>query len=249
LLVLSILAFDFSGWDGASTYAGEVDEPQRNYPRAIMVALAVLVACYVLPVIAGVAVTTDSAVWSDAAGWPVIGELIGGRWLGGLLAAAGLVSMGGLFNAQLLYVSRLPYVMASDGWLPKALAKVSRSTAVPMTAIISFCAITGVFAALSFGGLAVIQSLMYAGVVMLELLALVVLRVRRPEAARNFRVPGDWAGLAYVCVAPFAVAMLLLIAVMRDWREYGWDVVVVGLVVSGGVGLFWVRRRAGVVVE
>ena len=249
LLVLSILAFDFSGWDGASTYAGEVDEPQRNYPRAIMGALAVLVACYVLPVIAGVAVTTDSAVWSDAAGWPVIGELIGGRWLGGLLAAAGLVSMGGLFNAQLLYVSRLPYVMASDGWLPKALAKVSRSTAVPMTAIISFCAITGVFAALSFGGLAVIQSLMYAGVVMLELLALVVLRVRRPEAARNFRVPGDWAGLAYVCVAPFAVAMLLLIAVMRDWREYGWDVVVVGLVVAGGVGLFWVRRRAGVVVE
>jgi len=249
LLVLSILAFDFSGWDGASTYAGEVDEPQRNYPRAIMVALAVLVACYVLPVIAGVAVTTDSAVWSDAAGWPVIGELIGGRWLGGLLAAAGLVSMGGLFNAQLLYVSRLPYVMASDGWLPKALAKVSRNTAVPITAIISICAITGVFAALSFGGLAVIQSLMYAGVVMLELLALVVLRVRRPEAARNFRVPGDWAGLAYVCVAPFAVAMLLLIAVMRDWREYGWDVVVVGLVVAGGVGLFWVRRRAGVVVE
>jgi len=56
LLVLSILAFDFSGWDGASTYAGEVDEPQRNYPRAIMVALAVLVACYVLPVIAGVVV-------------------------------------------------------------------------------------------------------------------------------------------------------------------------------------------------
>ena len=214
-----------------------------------MVALAVLVACYVLPVIAGVAVTTDPAVWSDAAGWPLIGELIGGRWLGGLLAAAGLVSMWGLFNAQLLYASRLPYVMASDGWLPKALAKVTRNTAVPMTAIISFCAITGVFAALSFGGLAVIQSLMYAGVVMLELLALVVLRVRRPEAARNFRVPGNWAGLAYVCLAPFAAAMLLLIAVMRDWREYGWDLFVVGLVVAGGVGLFWVRRRAGVVVE
>jgi len=35
LLVLSILAFDYSGWDGASTYAGEVDEPQRNYPREL----------------------------------------------------------------------------------------------------------------------------------------------------------------------------------------------------------------------
>jgi len=249
LLVLSILAFDFSGWDGASTYAGEVDEPQRNYPRAVLVALAVLVACYMFPVIAGVAVTTDPAVWSDTAGWPVIGELIGGRWLGGLLAAAGLVSMWGLFNAQLLYASRLPYVMARDGWLPKALAKASVKTAVPTVAILSFCAITGVFAALSFGGLAVIQSLLYAGVIMLELLALVIMRVRSPNATRNFRVPGGWAGMAYVCLAPFAAAMLLSIAVMRDWKAYWRDLIVVGLVVVGGMSLYWVRRRAGVVAE
>jgi amino acid transporter len=243
LLVLSILAFDYSGWDGASTYAGEVDEPQRNYPKAIALALAVLVACYVLPVIAGVAVTTDPAVWSDTAGWPVIGQLIGGRWLGGLMAAAGLVSMWGLFNAQLLYASRLPYVMARDGWLPKVLANVSAKTAVPTVATIVFCAITGAFAALSFGGLAVIQSLMYAGLVMLELLALVILRVRRPEAARNFQVPGGWGGLAYVCVAPFAATMLLLFAVLPNWRTYGWDLMLVALVVAGGVSLYWMRRK------
>lgn len=249
LLVLSILAFDYSGWDGASTYAGEVDEPQRNYPRAIAVALTVLVACYIFPVIAGIAVTTDPAVWSDAAGWPVIGQLIGGRWLGGLLAAAGLVSMWGLFTAQLLYASRLPYVMARDGWLPKVLAKASPKTAVPTVATIVFCAITGVFAALSFGGLAVIQSLMYAGLVVLELLALVMLRVRRPGAARNFRVPGGWGGLAYVVVAPFLAAMLLLFAVVPNWRAYWWDLMVVGLVVMGGVSLYWLRRRrAGVPV-
>lgn len=250
LLVLSILAFDFSGWDGASTYAKEVDEPQRNYPRAILAALAVLVACYIFPVIAGVAVTTDPAVWSDTEGWPVIGQLIGGRWLGGLLAAAGLVSMWGLFNAQLLYASRLPYVMARDGWLPKGLAKVSPKTAVPAVAIISFCAVTAVFAALSFGGLAMIQSLMYAGVIVLELLALVMMRVRRPGAARNFRVPGGWGGLAYVCLAPLAAAMLLVFAVMRDGGGYGWDLVVAGLVVVVGMSLYWMRRRrAGVEVE
>src|SRR6516165_526451 len=230
LLVLSILAFDYSGWDGASTYAGEVDEPQRNYPKAIAVALTVLVACYIFPVIAGIAVTTDPAVWSDAAGWPVIGQLIGGRWLGGLLAAAGLVSMWGPFTAQLIYASRLRCGM-------------------PTVATIVFCAITGVFAALSFGGLAVIQSLMYAGLVVLELLALVMLRVRRPGAARNFRVPGGWGGLAYVVVAPFAGAMLLLFAVVPNWRAYWWDLMVVGLVVMGGVSLYWLRRRrAGVPV-
>jgi amino acid transporter len=69
LLVLSILAFNYSGWDSATTYAGEVDEPQRNYPRAIGIALTVLVGCYLLPVLAGVAATTDATAWSDTAGW------------------------------------------------------------------------------------------------------------------------------------------------------------------------------------
>jgi hypothetical protein len=93
----------------------------------------------------------------------------------------------------------------------------------------------------------VIQSLMYGGLVMLELLALVMLRVRNPEARRNFRVPGGWGGLAYVCVAPFVASMLLAFAVMRDWKAYRWNMIVVGMVVGGGVSLYWVRRgRAGV---
>ena len=128
LLVLSIVVFNFSGWDCASTYAAEVDEPQRNYPKAIAIALVIMVLSYLLPVIAGVSLTTDPKIWSDAAGWPAVAELIGGHWLGNLLAAAGLVSMWGLFNAQLLYASRLPYVLAYDRWLPKALAKVSPRT-------------------------------------------------------------------------------------------------------------------------
>jgi hypothetical protein len=68
LLVLSILAFNYSGWDSASTYAGEVDEPQRNYPRAIGIALTVLVCCYLLPVLAGVAATTDATAWKRYGG-------------------------------------------------------------------------------------------------------------------------------------------------------------------------------------
>jgi amino acid transporter len=127
------------------------------------------------------------------------------------------------------------------------LAKLSPKTAVPTAATISFCVVTGSFAALSFGGLAVIQSLMYGGLVMLELLALVILRVRYPEARRNFRVPGGWGGLAYVCLAPLGCALLLLFAVARDWKAFRWDMIVVGMVVLSGASLYWIRRRrAGV---
>jgi amino acid transporter len=115
LLGLSIISFNFSGWDNVSTYAAEVDRPQRNYPLAIAGALVAMVLCYLLPLLAGLSVTTDSAYWNTDAGWPVISRLIGDPWLGGLVAAAGITSMWALFNAQLLYVSRLPFVLANDG--------------------------------------------------------------------------------------------------------------------------------------
>jgi amino acid transporter len=243
LLGLSIIVFDCSGWENASTYAGEVDQPQRNYPRALGLALLVLVLCYLFPVIAGVTVTTSPAIWSSDAGWPVISQLIGGRWLGILVAFAGLVSMWGLFNAQLLYISRLPYVLACDGWLPAFLARVSPGAGVPKMAILCCGVITAISAAFSFGSLAIIQCLLYAGGLTLEFLALLVLRIRRPNAHRSFRVPGGWLGLGYVCVSPFAFAALLLFATLRDWRSYPVQLFVVGAVVAFGVAVYFARRK------
>jgi len=243
LLGLSYVVFNYSGWDNVSTYAAEVDRPQRNYPFAIGIGLVVVTLTYFLPVIAGISVSTDPQVWSADAGWPSIAELIGGRWLGALLAAAGLVGTWCLFNAQLLYVSRLPFVMACDGWFPKALRRISPDTAVPKLAVVGFCALTAVFVALSFGSLAVIQCLTYAGALTLEFLALIILRIRYPNAPRSFRVPGGWWGMAYVCLTPFAFAALVVYATLRDWRSIQGQLLVVGVAVLGGVILYFARRR------
>ena len=243
LLGLSIIAFNYSGWDNVSTFAGEVDQPQRNYPRALGGALTLTVLCYLFPVMAGVSLTTSPDVWNADAGWPVIAQLIGGRWLGTLIAAAGLVSMWGLFNAQLLYVSRLPYVMARDGWLPEVIAKISPNTAVPKVAILGCCGICALFAALSFGSLAVIYCLLNMAGLTLEFLALVVSRIRRPDAQRSFRVPGGWLGMSYVCLTPFVAAVFLLIAIFRDWRSYPGQILVVGAIALASVVLYFARRK------
>jgi amino acid transporter len=170
LLGLSIISFNYSGWDNVSTFAAEVDRPQRNYPRAMGAAMVAMVLSYLLPVLAGLSVTTDPAVWNPDAGWPVIARMIGGRLLGELLAAAGIVSMWSLFNAQLLYVSRLPFAMASDAWLPRVIAEVPPDGAAPKVAIASFCAIAAVFAVFSFGSLAVIICLLYTAALVLNFL-------------------------------------------------------------------------------
>lgn len=243
LLGLSTIVFNFGGWDNVSPFAGEVDQPQRNYPRALAVTLVVAVLSYLLPVIAGVSVTTDPQVWSADAGWPVIAQLIGGRWLGNLIAAAGLVSMWNLFNSQMLYVSRLPFVMAQDGWLPQVFSKVS-DAAAPTIAILVISGLAAIFSALSFGSLALIQCLLYTAALVLEYVALVVLRVRRPDAHRSFRVPGRWWGLAYVCLLPLAASAVVLIVTLREWRSFPGQMAVVAMIVSSGLTLYFVRRKA-----
>jgi amino acid transporter len=185
-------------------------------------------------------------VWNADAGWPAIARLIGGRLLGSLLAAAGVVSMWSLFNAQLLYISRLPLVMACDGWLPKVAANVTRDTAVPKFAILFFCAITAIFAALSFGALVVIICLLNTAALALEFLALIVLRVRRPNAVRSFRIPGGWLGISCVCVPFFSVATMVLVSTLREWRNFPGQLVVVGIIVFSGATLYFLRRKVAV---
>jgi amino acid transporter len=242
LLGLSYIVFNYSGWDNVSTYAAEVDQPRRNYPRAIAAALVIVILGYLLPVIAGISITTDRQIWAPDAGWPVIARLIGGPWLGSLIAAAGLVSAWALANALLFYVSRMPLVLARDGWLPARLAHVASDSATPRAAVIVCALLAALLAAFPFGGLAVIQCLLYAGALALEFIALVILRLRRPHASRPFRIPAGWLGLGYVCIAPCLFGALVLAATLRDWRSFPQQMVVVSVVVMSGVMLYFIRR-------
>ena len=129
-LGLGTVLWNYMGWDNTSTFAGEVNDPHRNYPRGILLALLMTVTAYLLPTLAGIAVTTDVNLWSESHGWPEIGALAAGPWLGVVLAIGALASSWSLFNSQLLYVSRLLYAMAQDGWLPSPLRSADRKSVV-----------------------------------------------------------------------------------------------------------------------
>jgi amino acid transporter len=242
LVGLSIVIFNYSAWDNASTFAGEVDEPRRNYPRALGLALVATVLVYVLPVLAGLSVTTDPLVWSAEAGWPAVAHRIGGPWMGSLLAGAGLVSTWSLFSSSQLYVSRLPYVMACDGWLPHGMARASGEAGVPRVALAWSCVITSIFAAVSFGNLVVMYVLLYGLALALEFLALILLRVRQPKAVRAFAVPGGWLGIVYVCLAPLGVATAVLLASLLEEHSHAGEYLVVAAILVSGVTLYLARR-------
>jgi amino acid transporter len=242
-LGLSVVLWNYSGWQSVSTFAEEVDNPERNYPRALMITTPLVVAAYLLPVLAGIALTTDRSVWSESQGWPVIARGLGGNWLGLIVALAALCSAYSLFNSQLLNVSRLPYAMALEGWLTKPLALVSKRTGVPIVTLITFCAISAVFALLPFRKLVLIDMLLYVAGLSLQFIALIALRRKRPDMKRPFRIPGGQLSVLLVTLAPMLLAALVLVtSVSGEGADLRQALIVCGMII-GGVGIYFARQR------
>ena len=58
------LARNLNYWDSVSTLAGEVNDPARTFPRAMVLAVLMVVLMYLLPTMAALGVTTDASEWS-----------------------------------------------------------------------------------------------------------------------------------------------------------------------------------------
>jgi len=241
-LGLATVMWNYCGWDNVSTFAGEVNNAQRAYPRALLAALPLTIAAYLLPLVAGISVTTRAEVWNESAGWPVIAQIIGGPWLGMTMAVAALLSTWSLFNSQVLYISRLPYAMACYGWLPAIFTRASRRTGVPTTALAASCAVSAIFAALPFGKLVVIDILLYCAALSLEFVALIALRRKRPEMARPFRMPGNWPTLALVSLLPMGFAAVVVKASIGDEKSAWQQGAVAFALIASGVALYYARR-------
>jgi amino acid transporter len=153
------------------------------------------------------------------------------------IALAGMTSAVALFNALLLAYSRIPYVMATDGLLPSALARTDRR-GTPRFAVLFAAVCYSVFMLLPFSGLFVADVLLYSLALMLELASLVMLRAREPELRGAFRIPLGTRGVAFLAALPMAVLILVVALSFAD-GENGLPAVL-GAAVAIGLGpLCW----------
>jgi amino acid transporter len=214
---LLIAMWNYMGWDNASTIATEVERPQRTYPRAMLVAVAIVALSYVLPVAALWMTGLAPSVW-ETGSWAEIAGLLGGPLLRIGLVIGGMVSAFGMFNALVMSYSRLPLAMAQDGMLPRVFGKVNRRRA-PWVAILACAVGWAMCLGLGFERLVTIDILLYGISLALEFVALIVLRIREPELPRAFRVPGGMFGAVGIGVMPI---LLLGFSVVRSENEQVW---------------------------
>jgi amino acid transporter len=204
-----VTLWNYMGWDNASTVAQEVEEPQRNYPRAMLASVALVAGTYILP-LAAVAVAGipadrfSTGAWTDAAG-ALLGPGVWGSALVLAIVLGGMLNGLGMFNALVLSYSRVPYAMAEEGLLPVAVASSLRRTTgagVPWVSVLLCSAAWALALRFSFERLISIDLVLYGGALLLEFVALVVLRLREPQLVRPFRVPGGIWGAVAVGIGP-----------------------------------------------
>jgi amino acid transporter len=202
------------GWDNASTIAHEVKYAKRTYIKAMLVSVTVVLVSYMLPIAAVWRTGLDPNSWTTG-GWVDVARIFGGKGLAITVMLGGALATMSTFNALVLSLSRLPSAMARDGFLPKVFAKENRR-GVPYVAVIVFAVIWGLCIGIGFGRNVMLDVMLTGLSLVLEFVALIVFRIREPQLARVFRIPG---GLPVLVLLSIPTIILVAITMVRNYSE------------------------------
>ena len=212
----------YSGWQFLPMAAGEVREPQRNVPRAIVGGALLVLALYLLINTAYLyalpfwqVASANSTAYPDA---PSVATLAVHTFLGGraapIAALLFLISTIGSLNGVILSAARVPYAAARDGLFFAPFGRLSPRSRVPLTSLVllgvwgALLALTGTFDQLT--NMAVMS---YATFWIPVSLAVIVLRRKLPNEPRPFRVRGyPLVPLVFALVMVWIVASALITA-------------------------------------
>jgi amino acid transporter len=239
-----VALWNYMGWDNASTIAGEVERPQRTYPIAMLLTVGLVAVTYVIPVAAVAHTGLDPRGWSTG-GWVDVGRALGGEWLARAIVVGGVLCGIGMFNALVLSYTRVPMVMARDGFLPRAFARTLPSSGTPWVSVLVCCVLWTACLTLGFERLIELDVLVYGLSLLLEFVALVALRLREPSLPRPFRVPGGTVGASLLGVLPMTLIAVALWS-GRHESAVGGSLPTLGLgamLVVAGPLVYWIGRR------
>jgi amino acid transporter len=230
-----LLIFAYTGVEMALAPSGEIREPARTVPRAILLALALVTTFYVaIQLVAQAALGPRLAQETAAPLAQAAGRFLGRAGLTLMLAGA-VCSMFGYLCSDMLCMPRTIYAFARDGFLPAVFARIHPTWRTPAVAIWTNAAIVLLFASSqTFQALAIVSNV---GTLLLYLLccgaALELARRDVRMADAPFTFPGAW-------LAPAAGATLVVwILSTATAREFA----VTGGVLAAATLAYVVRKR------
>jgi amino acid transporter len=242
-----IAAYDYWGYYNVCFLGDEIKDPGKNIPRALLLSIALVACLYIVMNVSILAVLPWQEVASagtQGAGSFVIStfmERIYGPWTARVVTALIMwTAFASVFSLMLGY-SRVPYAAALDGNYFKAFAKVHPKYRFPYVSLLALGGVTAAFCFLRLADL--IAALVVIRILLqflVQAIGVIVLRVRRPEMPRPFRMwlyplPALLASAGFLFVLfgrpnfgkeiRYAIVILLVglaIYMGRAWRDREW---------------------------
>jgi amino acid transporter len=202
-MVSALWAYD--GWNNVSMVASEIQNPQKNLPRSLILGLLAVVATYLLINVAYFYVLGPEQVAGSNRLATDVMTHIHGPLAGKAVTIAVLISIFAALNGSILSGSRVPYAIARDGLFFKTAAAVHPVYKTPGHAILMLCGWSCIV--VLSGWYDDLYNFVIFGSWILYLLTAVsvfVLRRKRPDMNRPYRV------IAY----PFVPVLFVLVAVV-----------------------------------
>lgn len=230
--------FSQSAWNNVTFAGEEVKEPGRTLPRALLLGCLLVTTMYVLANVAYLNVLPFEQIQrppEDRVATAVATALFGSP-AAAVMAAAIMVSTFGCVNGLILSGARVSFAMARDGLFFRSLERVNRN-AVPGNALWAQAVWSGVLV-LSGSYSDLLKYVISADILFYVLLvvAVIVLRRKRPEWPRPFRAPGyPFLPLLYAAAGTVLIGVLLVGNPRTTWPGY--------LFVLSGVPVYFLWRR------
>jgi APA family basic amino acid/polyamine antiporter len=207
-----VLIYAFTGFEMAAIPAGEVRDPQRNLPRALLIAITVVAITYILIQVVCVGTLpglgTSTRPLADAAG-----NFLGAAGAS-LISAGAIISITGNLNILVLSGSRIPFAMAEQEQLPELVARIHRRFLTPYVAILVTTSLM-LYLTLKSSFVAAITISAIARLVTYcaTCLSLPIFRRRKDVPAPQFVLPGGQI------IALLSLVLIVWLLANASWKE------------------------------
>lgn len=238
-LYLSVLIWATCGYEYSGFLAGNVKDPKRTYPLAMVLSVVLMLVTYLFPIATAIATAKDWSTDISQGSYPILAEELGfGSWLLYMMIAGGLVSTMGTYNAYLHTSSTALHSLSKDEMAPSVFQYESERFGTPVAAIAFFSLTTCVLVLFDFSYLVEVESFLYATHALLLCSTFIRLAFTQPHLNIPSILPFGRTGVLVCGLTPLVV----LVAIVASLFYSDFRIPLVGALIAGMGPLLYVAQ-------